>query len=114
MFHSGISRTLEIRKAAHQEVGKLLAAGVIEQFQDHHMGPGTNPLSQIRKLIKDAEDTEPFGKMPPNKKTIKPSSDSHNSNFALVNYESSQQLIDEHTETDNNYEHNTFSFEKLH
>ena len=52
--------------------------------------------------------------MPPNKKTIKPRSDSHNSNYALVNYESSQQVIDDHTETENNYENNTFSFEKLH
>ena len=95
MFHSEISRTLEIREAANKELGKLLAAGVLEQ-------------------IEDAENTEPFGKMPPNKKSIKPTSDSHNSNYALVNYESSQQIVDEHSETENNFENNTFSFQKLH
>ena len=52
--------------------------------------------------------------MPPNKKSVKPTSDSHNSNYALVNYESSQQIVDEHQETENNFENNTFSFEKLH
>ena len=111
-----ISRTFEIREAAHQELGKLLAAGVVEQFQDHHMGPGTKSLSfsQIRKSIEESEDIEPFGKMAPNKKTIKPRTDSHNSNYALVNYESNQQLTDDHTEVENNYENNTFSFEKLH
>ena len=48
--------------------------------------------------------------MPPPKKIINPSSDSHDSNFALVNYESSQQTIDEHTEVENN----TFSLSRLH
>ena len=48
--------------------------------------------------------------MAPNKKVINPSSDSHDKNFALVNYESSQQIIDEHTEVENN----TFSFSRLH
>ena len=95
MFPPGIGRTHEIRKAADEELGKLLAAGVLEQ-------------------IKDAENTEPFGKMAPNKKTVKPTSDSHNSNYALVNYESKQQVVDEHQEVENNYENNTFSFERLH
>ena len=48
--------------------------------------------------------------MPPPKKIINPSSDSHDLNFALVNYESSQQTIDEHTEVENN----TFSLSRLH
>ena len=89
------------------------------------MGSGSSHLSKIResieeakinKAIEDAEDTEPFGEwnMPPNKKIIKPTSDSHDSNFALVNYESSQQVIDEHSETENNYQNNTFSLERLH
>ena len=49
-------------------------------------------------------------RMPPPKKQINPSADSHDSNFAIVNYESSQQVIDEHTETTNS----TFNLSSLH
>ena len=73
---------------------------------------GRSRLTKIRQSLEKEEDTEELDKlnMPSNKKIINPTSDSHDSNFALVNYESSQQTIDEHTEVENN----TFSLSRLH
>ena len=56
-------------------------------------------LTKIRQSLEKEEDTEELDElnMPPNKKEIKPSADSHDSNFAIVNYESSSQVVDEHS-----------------
>ena len=48
--------------------------------------------------------------MPPTNKELIPSSDSHDSKFALVNYESNSQVVDEHT--DNQF--STFNMSSLH
>ena len=114
-------QTIQLRRAADQGIEELLAAGVLEQHQDPHMldtafvifCSGRSHLTEIRQsLEKEEENTEELDEsnMPPNKKVINPSSDSHDSNFAIVNYESSQQTIDEHTEVENN----TFSLSRLH
>ena len=58
------------------------------------------------KLVK----TSTSHTMPPPKKEINPSSDSHNSKFAIVNYESNSQVVDEHTETANS----TFNISSIH
>ena len=63
-----------------------------------------------KRVAKLVEANNSQSQMPPPKKRINPSADSHDSNFAIVNYESSQQVIDEHTETANN----TFSLSSLH
>ena len=132
MFNSELSQqTIQIRRAADQAVEELLAAGVLEQHQDPHLldtafmfgtiskayshldyssSNSKNSLTEIRQsLEKDTEELEDSN-MAPNKKVINPSSDSHDSNFAIVNYESSQQTIDEHSEVENN----TFSLSRLH
>ena len=113
-------QTIQLRRAADQGIEDLLAAGVLEQHQDPHMldtafiiyCSGRSRLTEIRQSLEKEEDTGELDEsnMPPNKKVINPTSDSHDSNFALVNYESSQQTIDEHTEVENN----TFSLSRLH
>ena len=69
-------------------------------------------LTKIRQSLEKEEDTEELNElnMPPNKKEIKPSADSHDSNFAIVNYESSSQVVDEHSET----AYSTFNISSLH
>ena len=136
MFNSEIDQqTIQTRRAAEQAVEELLAAGVLEQHQDPHLlnsafmfgtiskayshldyssSKSKDHLAEVKQSLgKDTEELEDSledSSMAPNKKVVHPSSDSHNSNFALVNYESNQQTVDEHTELENN----TFSFSRLH
>ena len=48
--------------------------------------------------------------MPPTNKELSPLSDSHDSKFALVNYESNSQVVDKHTEN----QYSTFNMSSLH
>ena len=67
-------------------------------------------LGLEKKRTAKLAETSNYHQMPPPKKEINPSSNSHDSKFAIVNYESNSQVVNEHTET----AYSTFNISSIH